>query len=38
MRSYECSGGSDEPARLQKFVRALTPYIHMEIIKVKMHA
>ena len=38
MRSYASSEGSDEPALLWKMVIAITPQIHMERIKMNMHA
>ena len=38
MRSNVSSRGSDEPPHLQNIVRALTPHIHMERIKMKIHA
>ena len=38
MRSYANSEGPGEHARLQEIVRALTPHIHMERIKMKMQA
>ena len=37
MRSYASSEGLDEPARLQKIARALTPQIYIERIKMKIH-